>query len=114
MAEASSTPDDMKMELMEMGDTVIRIDIEQGDDMQEDNDPFGGRGGMGMGLSFEDATPNGSSGRSDENILVTSSRSQMQRMLDVLAGDEVEGGLGDSIPGRGSAISETPVCEWSY
>ena len=98
IAEAqSSTPDDMKMELMEMGDTeVIRIDIEQGDDMQEDDDPFGGRGGMGMGLSFEDATPKRFfMVRSDENILVTSSRSQMQRMLDVLAGDEVEGGLGD-------------------
>ncbi len=96
-AAQSSTPDDMKMELMEMGGTeVIRIDIEQGDDMEEEDDPFGGRGGMGMGLSMEDATPKRYfAARSDEHILVTSSRSQMQRMIDLLAGDDVEGGLGE-------------------
>ena len=97
----SSMPDDMKMELMEMGDTeVIRIDIEQAEDMDEEEDPFGGRGrgrgrGMGMGLSMEDASPKRFfMVRVDENILVSSSRSQMQRMLDVLEGEDVDGGLG--------------------
>ncbi|MBG83733.1 MAG: hypothetical protein CMJ40_04200 [Phycisphaerae bacterium] len=95
----SSMPDDMKMELLEIGDTeVIRIDIEQAEDMDEEEDPFGGRGrgrGRGMGLSMEDASPKRFfMVRVDENILVSTSRSQMQRMLDVLEGEDVEGGLG--------------------
>ena len=83
-----------------MGSTeVIRIDIEQPEDMEEEEDPFGGRGrgrGMGMGLSMEDASPKRFfMVRIDENILVSSSRSQMQRMLDVLEGEDVDGGLGE-------------------
>ena len=67
--------------------------------MDEEEDPFGGRGrgrGMGMGLSMEDASPKRFfMVRVDENILVSSSRSQMQRMLDVLEGEDVDGGLGE-------------------
>lgn len=94
----SSMPDDMKMERIDIGDTeVIRIDIEKQEADEEEN-PFGGPGGgMGpMGLSFKDGTPNRYyMVRADTHILVSSSRNQMQRMLDVLNGDDVDGGLGE-------------------
>ena len=88
-------------EIIELAETeVIRIDSPAEED-EEEEDPFGG-GGFGMGMDFESAMPDRFyMVRVDEHILLSTSRSQMVRMLDILAGEEVEGGIGETEPMKG-------------
>ena len=91
--------DSENFEIIEIAETdVIRI---QKPAEEEEEDPFGG-GGFGMGMDFESAMPDRFFlVRVDEHILTTSSRTQMARMLDILAGRDVEGGLGESNAWKG-------------
>ncbi|MCH2152736.1 MAG: hypothetical protein MK089_05290 [Phycisphaerales bacterium] len=79
--------------------------IELGADDAEEEDPFGG-GGMGpMGMSISDAAPDRMwVAKLDTHILASTSRTQMERMIDVLAGRDVEGGLAETEAWQG--ISE--------
>ncbi|MEE2907362.1 MAG: hypothetical protein VX527_05955 [Planctomycetota bacterium] len=93
--EDAENKDSENFETIEIAETdVIRIQTPPEED--EDDDPFGG-GGMGMGMDFDSAGPDRYYlVRVDEHIMTSSSRSQMARMLDVLAGREIDGGLGES------------------
>ena len=89
------------MEMMEIAEVeVIRYEPPRDDD--EDDDPFGNGGGMGMGMSIEDAFPQRFfMVRVDEHILFSTRRTQMERMLDIIAGQDVDGGLSESATWKG-------------
>ncbi|MAT80773.1 MAG: hypothetical protein CMJ29_03895 [Phycisphaerae bacterium] len=103
--EQAEEEDSERFEIIEVAETdVIRIDM-QDEEMEEEDDPFGGgmgRGGMGMGMDIENAMPDRSyMVRVEDNIMISTSRSQMARMLDIVAGQEIEGGLGESTIWKG-------------
>ena len=83
-------------EFIEIADVeVARVEL-GGDDDGED-DPFAGGGMSPMGMSFADAAPDRMyAARLDSHIIASTSRTQMERMIDVLAGRDVEGGLGET------------------